>query len=151
MKRLPLLALAVLLGCGSDNNVVPPETLVAGTWRFTYTNLAGVLEGLPVSCTPVSLNFSIGQGLTTFSGVQVGTATLTCATDAGALTSRVIASETITQGQIDGRSVLFRFGTIPGTQSGVVGQASINGTSQWVLVVNNLTLTLNGQFSASRL
>lgn len=152
MKRLPILALAVLLGCGSDNNVVPPQTLVAGTWQFNYTNLAGVLQGQAVTCTPVSLKFSITQGLTTFSGVQIGTATLTCSTNAGALTSRVIGGETIIQGQIDGRAILFRFGTISGTQSGIVGgQASINGTAQWVLVVNSVTLTLNGQFIASRL
>src|SRR5262245_19971717 len=83
MKRLPILALAVLLGCGGENNnVVPPATLVAGTWRFRYTNLTATIQGVGVSCGPVSLDFSITQGLLTFTGVQVGTGTLTCSTNA---------------------------------------------------------------------
>ena len=152
MKHLPILALAVLLGCGGENNnVVPPATLVSGTWRFTYSNLTGSIQGVGVSCGPVSLDFSITQGLFDFSGVQVGTGTVTCGTNAAVLAQQVITGETIIQGRIDGRSIVFRFGTIPGLQTGIVGQTSINGTAQWVLQANSATLILNGQFTAVRL
>jgi hypothetical protein len=153
MKRLPILALALLLGCGGSdhNNVVPPETLVSGTWRFNYTNMAGQLHGLPVTCTPVSLDFSITQGLFTFSGVQVGTGTITCSTVAGVVTERVITGETITKGQIDGNTILFRLGGIPGSHTAVVTRTAINGMAQWVLTAGNVTLILSGQLSAARL
>jgi hypothetical protein len=152
MKRLPILALAVLLGCGGDNNsVAPPETLVAGTWRFTYTNLTGSVQGIGVSCAPVELDFSITQGLFTFSGVQVGTGTVTCSTNAAVLVSQVITGETIVQGQIQGSSIAFGFGTMSGVQTGIVGRTSINGTSQWLLQGNGVTLLLTGQFTAVRL
>lgn len=152
MKRLPILALALLLGCGgSDNNVVPPATLVSGTWRFNYTNMTGQLQGLPVTCTPVSLDFSITQGLFTFSGVQVGTGTITCSTVAGVVTERVITRETITEGQIDGNTIVFRFGGIPASHIAVVTRTAINGAAQWVLSAANVTLILNGQVHAARL
>ena len=152
MKHLPILALAVLLGCGgADNNVVPPENLVAGTWRFSYSNLTGSVQGLAVSCTPVSLDFSITQGLFTFTGVQVGTATVTCSTNAAAIVQQAITGERITQGRIDGRSITFAFVTLAGLQSGTVGQTSISGTGQWVLQSNGVLLILNGQFTAVRL
>jgi hypothetical protein len=32
-----------------------------------------------------------------------------------------------------------------------VGQTTITGTAQWVLVANSVTLILNGQFTATRL
>jgi hypothetical protein len=152
MKHLPILALAVLLGCGgSNNNVVPPENLVAGTWRFTYTNLTGSIQGLGVSCAPVSFDFSITQGLFDFSGVQVGTGTVTCSTNAAPIVNQAITGETIVQGKIDGRSIRFAFGTMGGLQTGIVGQTTITGTAQWVLVANSVTLILNGQFTATRL
>src|SRR5215470_16274306 len=152
MKRLLILALAVLLGCdNNNNNVVPPETLVAGTWRFRYTGMSGSIQGMGVSCGPVELDFSIRQGLFDFTGVQVGTGTVTCSTNVAPLISHVIAGEAITNGKIDGRSIGFRFGRIPGLQNGIVGLTSITGTAQWILVSNNVTLVLNGQFTAVRL
>jgi len=154
MKRLPLpiLGLALLLGCGgANNNVVPPEDLVAGTWRFNYTNMGGSLQGLPVTCTPVTLDFSITQGLFTFTGVQVGSGTITCSTAAGVVTNRAITQETITRGQIDGRRIVFRLGQIPGSHTADVGPTSISGVAQWVLTAGNVLLILNGQFSATRL
>jgi hypothetical protein len=152
MKRLAILGLALLLGCGgSIKNVVPPEDLVSGTWRFTYTNMAGQLQGATVTCTPVTLDFSITQGLFTFTGVQVGTGTITCSTFAGVVTNRVITQETITQGQINDRTIVFRLGHIPGSHTAEVGQTLIIGTAQWVLITGSTTLILNGQFSAARL
>ena len=154
MKRLPLpiLGLALLLGCGgANNNVVPPEDLVAGTWRFNYTNMGGSLQGLAVTCTPVTLDFSITQGLFTFTGVQVGTGTLTCTTSGAVVTNRAITQETITNGRIDGRTIVFRLGQIPGSHTAQVDRNTIIGTAQWVINVNNVTLVLNGQFSAARL
>jgi hypothetical protein len=149
--RLPILGLALLLGCGgANNNVVPPEDLVAGTWRFNY-NLGGSLGGVSVTCTPVTLDFSITQELFTFSGVQVGSGTITCSTVAGIVTNRVITEETITRGQIDGRTIVFRLGQIPGSHTAQVDRTSIIGTAQWVLTVGGGTLILTGQFSAARL
>jgi len=150
--RLPILGLALLLGCGgANNNVVPPEDLVAGTWRFNYTNMSGSLGGLSVTCTPVTLDFSITQELFTFSGVQVGSGTITCSSVAGVVTNRVITEETITRGQIDGRTIVFRLGQIPGSHTAEVTRTSIIGTAQWVLTVGGGTLILTGQFSAARL
>jgi len=152
MKRHPILALALLLGCGGDdNNVVPPETLVAGTWRFRYTNLTATIQGVGVSCGPVSLDFSITQGLFTFTGVQVGTGTVTCSTNTAVLVSTLITGETIVQGQIQGPSIAFGFGTMPGVQTAIVGQTSLNGRSQWLLQANGVVLLVNGQFTAVRL
>lgn len=151
MRRLPFaLLLAVAVACG-DSSSGPDTPSVAGTWRFSYSNMTGPFQGITVSCNATALDFTLSQSGNTFSGAQVGAGRMTCSAQGEELIDGVIGSETIVNGTINGSNVSFRLGTFQSQHSGSISGGSMTGTATWTITDGNLTLTLNGQFTAARL
>ena len=122
---LPLLACSDSTGTDADLN---------GTWRFTYTNLAGSYIGLNVQCTLGDVEFALTQSGDTFSGTQVGSEQLTCTAGGTTVADTELANFTIVNGQISGNSVTFQFGTVPGQNNATLsGDSSMSGTTQLLI------------------
>jgi hypothetical protein len=154
MKRLVMLALLLFVplsvtACSDDDDPTGLETSLNGTWRFSYNNMTGTLLGIPVSCSAAAVDFNLTTTGTTFSGIQVGTATGSC-TLAGQTTQQVLSGETIVNGTISGSTITFRLGTLAGQNTATVTGTSMTGTAQWIYALNNQTITLNGQFTAAK-
>ena len=151
MRRFPFaLLLAVAVACG-DSSSGPETPSVAGTWRFSFSNMSGALQGITVSCNAAALDFALAQTGNTFSGPQVGAGRLTCTAAGETVIDDLIGSETIVNGMINGSTVSFRLGTIPGQHNATLSGGSMTGTASWTFTSENVTLTLNGQFTAVRL
>lgn len=149
MKRSLLLSLVVVVAaCGGDATG-PKNASVGGTWRFAFT-LSGTMSGVAVTCTVGGADFNLTQSGNTFSGVQVGTGTLTCTAPGTQAFNEQIAGETIVNGQINGNAVTFSLGSIPGQHSGSISGTSMSGTAQWNLP-GATPIVLGGQFTAAKL
>ncbi|MGH7468843.1 MAG: hypothetical protein ACRENP_12875 [Longimicrobiales bacterium] len=151
MKRLLLGALSIsLVACSSDTSG-PSNAELAGSWRFSYVNMTGGVQGAVLTCNVASLDFTITQTGTTFSGVQNGAGRMSCVSGGQTIVDQLIGGETIVGGQITGQSITFRLGTIAGPHSATVAGTSISGTAQWVFPAGTTTVTMNGQFTAARM
>jgi hypothetical protein len=152
MRRFPFaILLAATVACGGDSPSGPDTPSVAGTWRFSYNNMSGVVQGVSVSCNAAALDFALSQSGTTFSGAQVGVGRLLCFAQGQTIVDELIGSETLVAGSINGPSISFRLGTIAGQHNGTVSGGSMTGTATWSLNSGSVTVTLNGQFTAVRL
>ena len=149
LRILSVCLLSFLAACGDSTG--PSNASLQGTWRFSYSNLTGAFQGATVTCGGGPFDFSITQTGSTFSGVQVSSARVTCSVQGTTVVDELIASETIVNGQISGSNVTFRLGSLAGQHSGTVTGTSMTGNAQWVFVEGNTTLTLNGNFSAAKL
>ena len=150
MRRICVLALTLVAAACSDSSG-PGDIEVDGTWRFSFNNLSGSLQGVTVSCDIADADFLITQSGTTFSGAQQGSARMTCVADGQRVSDGLVSGETIVDGQVAGNTVSFRLGTLPGPHDGTVTGGSMTGTCQWVIASGDPDLTLNGQFNAARL
>ena len=152
MRRLTLaFLLAAVAACGGDSSSGPDTPSIAGTWRFSFSNMSGAFQGIPVSCNAAALDFALSQSGTTFSGAQVGAGRLTCSAQGEIIVDDLIGLETIVGGTINGSNVSFRLGTFSSQHNGTVSGGSMSGTASWTITDGNLSLTLNGQFTAVRL
>ena len=149
MKRVLMLALLLpLFACGDDST--GPDENLEGTWRFSYANMTGATLGINVTCSVNTVDFTLTRSGSTFSGIQQGSGRIVC-NSAGQTTDSQVAGETIVNGQINGSTLTFRLGTIPGQHTGTMTGNSMTGTAQWIYTSGNLTVTLNGQFTAAKI
>jgi hypothetical protein len=150
----PLAWLFLLLGfiaCGSDGPTGAGSSTLNGSWRFTFTNMSGVVQEVTVTCTATSIDFRLTQSGNSFSGIQVGTGRITCSAQGDVIIDEPIDSETIVNGTINGANVSFRLGSVPGQHTGTRSGTSITGTATWEFTEEGVTITLNGQFTAAKL
>jgi hypothetical protein len=149
MKRFLMLVLLLpLFACGDDST--GPEENLNGTWRFSYSNMTGSYIGITVTCTVTAVDVTLTTSGNTFSGIQQGTGRLTCTGGGQTLADSQIAGETIVNGQINGSTVTFRLGSINGQHTGTITGTSMTGTAQWIISSGNVSVTLNGQFTAAK-
>lgn len=151
MKRLLLIVFGLGLSACAGDATGPKDASVAGTWRFSYSNMTGALQGITVSCSGGPFDFSVTQSGSTFSGVQVGLANLVCTSQGQTLFSQSVAGETIVNGQVTGSSVTFRLGSIAGQHTATVSGTSMSGSAQWIFADASTSLILSGQFTAARM
>jgi hypothetical protein len=144
-----LAALLFAVACSESSG--PEDAQVDGTWRFSYNNMTGSLQGITVSCTVSTADFVITQTGSTFSGIQQGSARMTCASGAQTVSDGLVSGETIVDGEVSGNTLSFRLGSISGPHNGRVSGGSMTGTCQWVFASGNTTITLTGDFNAARL
>ena len=158
-RRFLILALALpLVACGS-NSTGPSDAAIEGSWRFTFNDMTGEsLLGEVVSCDTESIEFAMTQTGTTFSGVQVGNIILTCTAEGELVVEGLVAGLTIVNGQVSGSTVTFGFATVTfgvgflsGQHIATVSGTSMDGTAQWIVTNENLTLLLTGELTAVRL
>lgn len=147
-KRLGSLVLVLLSVACSDST--GPEADLSGTWRFSYTDMSGPYQGGTLRCDLDGADFIITQTGFGFFGDQIGSARLRCTTSGQTVVDELVGDETIEDGEVSGRNVTFRLGTIAGQHSGRVSGSSISGTARWVLTSGSLSFTLNGEFDAER-
>lgn len=140
-----------VLSLAACSDSTGPSITLAGTWRFTYNNMSGSMEGVTVSCSVGSLDFDITRSGSTFSGVQVGSARLTCVALGEEIVDTLVGGESMVNGQVSGNTMSFRLGSISGQNIGTVSGSSISGSAQWVFASGNTTFTLSGEFTAVRL
>ncbi len=151
MNRFLLLTITLgVLACGGDATG-PKNASLAGTWRFNYTGMSATVQGATFSCTAGPLDFNITQNGSAFSGSQVGSGAISCTAPGQDPLNDVISGETIINGQVSGSGVSFRLGSIAGQHVGTVIGSSMSGTAQWIFSEGSMTLTLSGQFAATKL
>lgn len=151
MNRFLLLTITLgVLACGGDATG-PQNASVAGTWRFNYTGMNATVQGSTMSCTAGPLDFAITQNGTAFSGTQVGSGAIACTAPGQEPLNDMISGETIVGGQVSGSAVSFRLGSIAGQHTGTVAGGSMSGTAQWIFSEGAMSLTLSGQFAATKL
>jgi len=152
MKRFRLLLIVVAAVACSGKGLIGPWTpSIAGAWRFSYSGMSGALQGVTVTCTTGALDFTLTHSGTAFSGVQLGSSRVMCSAQGTTVVDAVLNAETIVNGTINGSSISFRLGTVPGQHTGTVSGTSMSGTARWLFTEGNTTLTLNGQFTAAKL
>ena len=150
MKRALVLAfLLPLFACGDDST--EPDLGLDGTWRFSYGNMTGSYIGINVTCNATAVDFTLTQTEDTFSGVQVGSGRVTCTGGGQTLVDNPVTNFTIVEGQINGNAVTFRLGLIAGQHTATVTGTSMSGTAQWILTSGNISVTVNGQFTAAKM
>jgi hypothetical protein len=147
-KRLGYLALVLLSAACSDST--GPDADLSGTWRFSYTDMSGPFQGGTLRCDLDAADFVITQTGFEFFGDQIGSARLRCTASGLTVVDELVGDETIENGEVSGRNVTFRLGTIAGQHNGRVSGSSISGTARWVLTSGNLSVTLDGEFDAER-
>ena len=139
-----------LAACGGDSSTGPQNANIAGTWRFSWTNMAGSVQGIPYSCNVSVADFVITQSGSGFSGVQQGNALMLCFV-LGETTEDLFGGETIVGGSVNGSQVSFRLGTLEGQHSGTTAGTSISGSAQWRIVVEGVSVNFAGAFTAVRI
>jgi hypothetical protein len=147
-KRIGYLALVLVSAACSDST--GPEADLTGTWRFNYFDMSGPYQGATLSCDIDTADFTITQTGSTFFGDQIGSARMTCTAFGQLVVDELIGGESIENGQVSGRNVTFRLGTISGQHSGRISGSSISGTAQWTMSDGSRSITLNGDFEADR-
>jgi hypothetical protein len=148
-KRLAYLVLVLSSGACSDSTG-PETTAIDGTWRFNYTDMTGSFQGTTWICDLDTADFVITQTGSSFYGDQIGSARMTCSAGGRAVVDELVGDETIENGQVLGRDVTFRLGTISGQHSGRISGSSMSGSAQWVMTSGSSSVTLNGRFEAER-
>jgi hypothetical protein len=148
-KRLAYLVL-VLSSAACSDSTGPDTVALDGTWRFNYDDMTGSFQGTTFRCGLDTADFVITQSGDTFFGDQIGSARMTCTADGRSIVDELVGDETIENGQVSGRDVTFRLGSISGQHSGRVSGSSISGTARWVMSSGSASVTLNGRFDAER-
>jgi hypothetical protein len=142
------LATAVLIAafaaaCG-DDATGPSVPNVAGSWIYAATN---VTAG-SVTCSFTNVNMTLTQSGTSFSGTYSG-GLLSC-TGPGGTISEQIGGGPISAGTISGTTVTFDIDSSDWRNTGTIAGSSMTGTVVVRIVVEGSTVTLTGNFSASR-
>lgn len=147
---LAVVATLPLTACSGDSSTGPENVEISGTWQFTFGTMSGSLLGVVVNCNSDPFDFQITQTDVTFSGLQVGESELTCVAQGQVLSSGPVNSETIVDGEVDGSTVTFRFGSLQGLHTATVTGNAMSGTAEWTVTNEGLTLSLSGSFTAVR-
>jgi hypothetical protein len=144
MKRAFLLALLLAAGCG-DDPTTPGGVNLGGTWTATLSNMSG--SG--VSCTSASpTTLTIDEQNGTFTGSYSG-GELTCSGPVGQV-SVPVGTGSILNGTLDGSAVTMDLDTPDFHLTGSISGVTMSGTALWVVDVGPQTVTLNGNWSATR-
>jgi hypothetical protein len=150
MRRILLAAVFVLTACGDSLGPVqtPTNAMIAGTWRFTFTEMAGDVDGEAFVCDAV-MDFTITQSRGAFTGDQLGEGELVCTYADDIIIDEPIEGETIIDGEISGRTIAFRMGSVAGAHNGSVAGSGVAmaGTAEWIF---DGGLALEGTFTAAR-
>jgi hypothetical protein len=112
--------------------------------------MSGPYQGGTLSCDVDTADFIITQTGSAFFGDQIGSAQFTCTAFGQTVVDELIGDETIEDGQVTGRDVTFRLGTVSGQHSGRVSGDSMSGAAQWIITDGSRSITLNGEFDAER-
>lgn len=143
----------LLAACGGDSATGPGKTTqVAGTWRFTWTNMQANSNGVTLICTS-TMDFKLTQSGVDFSGVQSGVGRMTCTVSGeGVVVDDPISGETLISGKLNGDKVTFRLGSIEGPHSGTVTGTSMSGNATWTsLDEAGSAVSLTGTWTAARM
>ena len=141
MKRLGLLFLAALVGCGSDSTA-PNAADVSGRWSYSATNLAG--SG--IACNISGVFLTLTQNSTTFTGT-VSSGSVSC-TGPGGTSTQNLGNDIVANGQINGTAVQFDIGTQDVHNVGTLSGNSMSGTLTLRIATGTTTIVLTGNFSA---
>ncbi len=147
MKRwVAAIALLALVNCSESTAPVN----LSGTWRIVFVDMT---EGAFV-CNIEAVDMRIVHSGGSFTGTQLGPAVRVCVQDQSTVNA-AFNGETIS-GAIDGRTVTFALGVVPGTQdaggnsaAGTLAGDVITGSASWLDSSGSSSLV--GSFTATRL
>jgi hypothetical protein len=143
--KLVLLAAAALFSAACSGDATGPSLPnLTGSWRYTATNLSG--SG--ASCSIANMSVSLTQAGSTFTGTTVG-GVLTCTAGGQSFTEQ-LGGAIVANGQINGNSVSFDFGTPDFHNTGAVSGNSVSGSAVIRVDVGTAVINLVGNFSMIR-
>jgi hypothetical protein len=144
MKRVFLLGVLVAAGCGDDPST-PGGVNLGGSWTATLSDMSG--SG--VSCSsagPTTLTINEQNG--TFTGSYSG-GEMTCSSPVGQV-SVPVGTGSILNGTLDGSAVAMDLDTPDFHLTGTISGVNMSGTALRVVDVGPQTVTLNGNWAATR-
>lgn len=121
MKRVPLVAIVLLLAACSSDSTGPKNAGVSGVWTYNATNLQGTGG---ILCNALGQTMTLAQSGTTFSGSYSG-GTFSCNTGVNI----TIGTGIVASGTVSGNNVSFNMDTSDWANTGVVSGSSISGTT----------------------
>jgi hypothetical protein len=134
------------VACGGGDNPTGPSTPnIAGTWRITWTNMAGNGLSCYTSPTPITLT----QNGTTFTGTSNASWTLTCMSGAFQ-DSDTFVGMALSGGTINGNSVSFNMATADASNTGTLSGNTMSGQATWRFSTGTQNYVLNGNWAATR-
>lgn len=138
------IALATFLAACSDDPAEPSIPDVAGSWTYAATSLTG--SG--ITCSFRHVPMTLAQNGTTFSGAYSG-GVFACSGPGGSISEQV-AGGAVASGTIDGNSVEFDIDSPDWRNTGTISGSSMSGTVVVRASDGTTTITLTGDFTASK-